>query len=407
MNAPIQNTFTSVPLEQSPYPTAFPFASRGAAQSLAYSGTGEDTYRCEIIGIGHFQKEGLVREQSTGRTWRLTADEGKYLRGTDMAPAPLMHWGAGLHADAVLRIAALALERGIELRKLSVVVRQGFASSGSFAKGEAVALVFGLSWHVDIDATGDVDAAHQVVKDALAASPAVDAMLTPREGTFALYVNGTRSSISGLNESASTELDPLTVHAGGLKPTTETVLPSILTRLLGTGTAGMVLKNDSTTSVGWHMQAEGELDLATGLVHSTVGFPEAAASSRWTLVSDGQGLVAPTPLAYFSIGTAFCYHTQFCRYIDVRRLALGSTTLVQSSRFVLTDDSGRLAGQAASFDTHVFLNGENNEEAASSLPQVAANTCYAHRALETTIEMKVDTTMVNTRSPHETENKAP
>jgi len=83
------------------------------------------------------------------------------------------------------------------------------------------------------------------------------------------------------------------------------------------------------------------------------------------------------------------YHTQFCRYIDVRRLALGPTTLVQASRFALTDDSGRLAGQAASFDTHVFLNGEINEETASSLPQVAANTCYAHRALETTIDEPV------------------
>jgi uncharacterized OsmC-like protein len=394
MNTSAKNTFWSDSLEECPYPTAFPVEARRAQQSFAYPGAGKDTYRCEVIGIGHFQKEGLVQEVSTGRTWRLTADEGKYLRGTDLAPAPLMHWGAGLHADAVLRIEALANERGLEVNKLFVRVRQGFASKGSFVKGEAIGLVFGLFWHVDIDATGDVDTINQIVSEALAASPAVDAMLTAREGTFAMYVNGTRTPIGGLHESANTEPDPKAVRDGQIEPTGEAVWKTILARSTTPEGTDIVLSNDSNSAVGWHMQAEGGLDRATGLVHSTVGFPEVAAT-RWVLVSDGQGITAPTPLAYFSIGTAFCYHTQFCRYIDVRRLALRPTTLVQSSSFALLDEAGRRAGQAEAFDTHVFLDGEIDETTARSLPLVAARTCYAHRALETQIEMKVSSTVAD------------
>ncbi|AZG08962.1 hypothetical protein EGT29_14440 [Pigmentiphaga sp. H8] len=381
---------SSVPLEASPYPTAFPLAAATAPQGLPYSEAGSDTYRCEIIGIGHFQKEGLVREISSGRTWRLSADEGKYLRGTDMAPAPLMHWGAGLHADAVLRIAARAREHGLALRGLFVRVRQGFASKGSFVKGEAVGLVYGLSWLVDLDADGDAGTIARAVREALAASPAVDAMLTPREGHFALYLNGRPVEAEGLHPSANRETDPLAAHASAFVPTDEAAHPDILARLPGTGTAGMVLQNDSTASVGWHMQAEGALDPATGLVHSTVGFPEAGAASRWTLVSDGSGRLAPTPLAYFSVGTAFCYHTQFCRYIDVRRLPLASTTLVQTTSYTVAAGAEGARGTASAFDTHVFLNGDIDESAAAPLPLVAARTCYAHRAMETAVEMKVE-----------------
>src|SRR5260370_25002955 len=179
-----QKPFVTVPLEDSSFPKAFPFAERSVPQSLPYGRPGAEEYRCEIFGINQCQKEGLVREASTGRTWRLTADEGSYLRGTDLAPAPLSHWGAGIHGDVVHSIASVARAQGLELRKLSAVLRQGFASKGSLAKGEAVGLVFGLSCQVEMDIDGDRNTASTIVKQALAASPVLNAMLTAREGTF-------------------------------------------------------------------------------------------------------------------------------------------------------------------------------------------------------------------------------
>jgi uncharacterized OsmC-like protein len=376
-----------VPLEECQFPRAFPFAQRRTQPAMGYMKSGKDTFRCEVLGIGRYQKEALVEEASSGRIWRLTADEGRYLKGTDLAPAPLMHWGAGLHADATLRIASLARVRNIKLERLSVIVRQGFASKGSFVKGEAVGLVFGLTWEVTIDASCDADQLRAVVSDGIAASPAAHAMRSPQEGTFALYTNGHRTHVEGMRASDDTaQLDPMATHRDAVEPTAEMVWPTILTQLAGTGTSSIILENDSSSSIGFHVNAEGHLDLQTGLVHSTVGFPEAVGSSRWTLVSDPQGIVAPHPLGYFAVGTAFCFHTQLCRYIAVRRLSLEAARMVQISPFSVAFESGRWGGRSDPLDTHLFLNGDASDEETRSLLPVAANTCYAHRALGTQIE---------------------
>lgn len=77
------------------------------------------------MGVGRIQKEGLVEDLTTGRVWRLTADEGKYPRGTGLAPAPLMHWAAGLHGGVTSRIAGLAAAEKVTLASLEVTVSQG------------------------------------------------------------------------------------------------------------------------------------------------------------------------------------------------------------------------------------------------------------------------------------------
>jgi uncharacterized OsmC-like protein len=390
MNPTEKKPLITIPLEESTFPKAFPFAERSASQSLPYGRPGAEEYWCEVFRINHFQKEGLVREASTGRTWRVTADEGSYLRGTDLAPAPLSHWGAGIHGDVVLSIASIARAQGLELRKLSVVLRQGFASKGSLAKGEAVGLPFDLSCEVEMDIDGDRDTASTIVTQGLAASPVMNAMLTASEGTFALYLNNQRTTHSGLQDSKYSQTDPLTIHSGMFEPTNESVWPAIATRNPGMGDMGFVLDDNRVENVSWYVQSEGELDVSTGLVHTIVGFPQTGANSRWSLVSDGTGQMAPSPLAYFSIGTAFCYHTQFCRYIDFRRLSVGSTAIVQSSSFSVEDKEGSLKASAAPFDTHVFLNGDIDAASATPLPKVAANTCYAHRARETALGLSVD-----------------
>jgi uncharacterized OsmC-like protein len=141
------------------------------------------------------------------------------------------------------------------------------------------------------------------------------------------------------------------------------------------------LNDDQTGAIRWHVLATGAYQFDSGLVASTVGFPEAGAS-LWTLISDDTSRRAPSPLAYFSIGTAFCYHTQLCRYVDVRRMPIASPRLVQLSSFV--SDNG--ASDASAFDTHLYVNGSVEEEQTTSLLVAAANTCYAHRALSVQVE---------------------
>ncbi|HEX3925880.1 MAG TPA: hypothetical protein VHY31_26630 [Streptosporangiaceae bacterium] len=375
------------PLRDSPYPLAF-VATKGSGTTRA-DGV---AYRSEVMGLGGFQKEGLVEDIATGRSWRLVCDEGGYLGGADMAPAPLAHWAAGLHGDITARIAQTAQDEGIAVGALSVTLVQGFGAQGSFARGEAVALVFGLSCHVAIETAADEDVVSSLVARALETSPAYIAMTTPHEGRFALYANGRSTPVIGVPQStALPETDPFLRHAGRPAPAEHGPdSASLLTRRVLDAGWSIQLTDDQDDTVQWRIQATGSYDFATGLVASEIGVPTGeAGSSTWTLISDANNLHAPDPLAYFSIGTAFCYHTQLCRYVKVRRMPVDAPRLAQISHFTTAERTARVEP----FDTHLFIDGTADEQQTISLLSSAANTCYVHRGLTLPVETKVSITM--------------
>ncbi|MBB4689646.1 OsmC family protein [Amycolatopsis jiangsuensis] len=369
-------------LADSPYPLAF-VAAAGRTGIADETERAEHTFRCEVMGIHRFQKEGLVEDTTTGRSWRLPADEGKYLKGTGRAPAPLMHWAAGLHGDVTTRIARLADASGITITDLHVTVSQGFASQGSFARGEAVGLVFDLGWDVRVISGAAKQQIEEIVTAALSSSPAHAALTRSREGTFALTTNGKATRVIGVPASTSPpEADPFRAHSHRPAPAdTEAVPDGVLTILPGSTERSVMLTDNHSGTVQWHVAATGDYDFSSGLVTTAVGFPEAPAD-RWQVQTDASNRLAPSPLSYFAIGTAFCYHTQLCRYVDVRRMPISSPRLVQTSTFV----SAATAADALPFDTHLFLRGKIDDERTRSLLVAAANTCYAHRALSVEVE---------------------
>jgi uncharacterized OsmC-like protein len=377
MNPTFGATDGPTPLERSPHPLAFA-TTAGDGSARPESERPQASYRAEVTGLGHFQKEGLVTDVTTGRSWRLTADEGRYLRGTDMAPAPLMHFAAGLHSDLTSRIVRIAESRGLTLSRLFVALTQGFGSQGSFARGEAVALVGDLSWTIEIASAASDDEVEVVVAEALATSPAHAAMTNAHEGVFALYTNGHRTPVVGVPQSDSpAEEDPFLAHTAAPEPLDiNGGAKQILWKEPSNWPFYVELSDDQKNSILWHIEASGEYRFNTHTVATTVKFPNAGAT-HWTLISDDTSRTAPSPLAYFSIGTAFCYHTQLCRYADVRRLPVDRPRLVQVSTFTT---SGTTA-DSAPFDTHLFINGEVTTDQTASLLTAAANTCYAHRGL--------------------------
>ena len=370
-------------LERSPYPLAF-VAEDGDAEAVPEYGRKSSSFRCEVIGLGRFQKEGLVEDITTGRIWRLPADEGKYLRGTGLAPAPLMHWAAGLHGDVTSRIARIADAESLTLDGLQVTVAQRFASKGSFARGEALGLVFELAWEINVVTNESEARVSSVVDQAMRSSPANAAMVTGKEGRFALYIDGRYTPVTGLPQcDTSTEIEPLLRHRSRPRPAgAEIAEETVLVTWPGTNSSTVVLSDDQKGTIGWRVQATGGYDFESGLVKTTVGFPEVAATEQWSLLTDITNRRAPSPLSYFSIGTAFCYHTQLCRYADVRRMSISSPRLAQKSYF---STNGREAS-ARPFDTHLFLNGGIDDQQANSFLVSAANTCYAHRALSVNID---------------------
>jgi uncharacterized OsmC-like protein len=358
------STGQPTPLEQSEHPLTFVAATGDPAGRP--SGT---AFRCEVMGLAHFQKEGLVTDIATGRAWRLAADEGTYLRGTDIGPAPLMHWATGLHGDVTARIAGLARRAGIEFTGLDVEFTQGFASKGSFARGEAVGLVFDLNWQATMRTAAPRAAVESIVDEALRTSPAVAALTGELDGAFALSANGRALPVVGLPQSyAPAETDPFLKYTGRPSPA-EPPVGELQRKQPSSDPALKVLSDDQSETISWYVRGLGSYGIGSGLVESRIDFPGAGAS-QWTLTSDETNLRAPNPLAYFAMGTAFCYHTQLCRYVAVRRLPVSAPRLVQGSTFT-----------GEPFDTQLFLNGSVTDAQATSLLTAAANTCYAHRAL--------------------------
>jgi hypothetical protein len=369
-----------VDLAASEYPVAF-LAAAGNGKAVT-GASGSWSHRAEVMGLGGFQKEALVEDLATGRVWRLAADEGKYLRGTGLAPAPLMHWAAGLHGDVTARVAGRLKDEGIDFSRLHMTISQGFASEGSFVKGEAIARVYDLRIAADVAGCAADDDLSPVIERALTASPAIAAMLNAAEGAFALFVNGRGTPVEGVPQSTGqAQADPFLRHSRQPRPVPGLPLNPGLQTVRPPLDGGTVFSDDQAGAIGWRVEAYGSYDLDTGLVESTVHFPGVGVAESWNLISDASNEAAPSGLALFTVGAAFCYHTQLCRYADVRRMAIDRPRLVQVSNFSSND-----RGQADAVDTQLFLNGSLDSDAATTLLTAAKNTCYAHRALGVTIE---------------------
>ncbi|MGE3160294.1 MAG: hypothetical protein AB7K78_26690, partial [Xanthobacteraceae bacterium] len=141
---------------------------------------------------GH-QKEAVVTEGADGSAWRLTSDEGRHLRGTDLAPFPLGFFNAGMQSDLYGRLRTLAAARGIELDQVEIRVANHYWLTGSFihGTGEGHAEAPDIDLHVQSGAP--TETIKTLVAAAMDASPAIAFLRRPITGsTFALYINGRR-----------------------------------------------------------------------------------------------------------------------------------------------------------------------------------------------------------------------
>jgi hypothetical protein len=347
-------------------PAAFPAAARAAAAG------GLVTVEAAITG-GH-QKEALVSPAATGPVWRLASDEGAYLRGTDLAPAPLMYWAAGVHADFCQRLAARAASAGLRRLRLAIVHR--YRVSGSFAQGGARGEAFAPELDLELECALPRAGAQSLVDAAAAESPLFAAMRVPLASTFALYVNGRRRALAGVPASDAADVaDPFLAHAAAPQPLRRPAPPVIGKRPLDAG-AQIVAMPISTGGLEFSSRVEGGLDPGTGLVSASVDFPRIPAST-FSFAADATGERAPTGLAYAWAGVAFCYLTQLSRYIETRRLGVTGVRLVQRGP------------EAGPVDTHLFLNGGADDVTMAELLTLGARTCYLHATLGATLAPRI------------------
>jgi uncharacterized OsmC-like protein len=373
-------------IDQNGDPLAFKLR-QGTGRSSLCGGAGRGVLKVEARQMAGHQKEAVVSDDGDGSAWRLSSDEGKHLRGTDLAPFPLGYFNAGLQSDLYGRIRHLAAIRNLPVDAVEIRVVNHYWLTGSFIQGTGEGHAEAPDIDVRVQSRASTDAVTALVAAAMDASPAIAFLRTPLTGnTFALYINGRRRRIEGIASSPGGDAaDPYRVYARAPRPLVASP-PTELIEKTGRVEPGAIEPASAavTNKLIRNIIGEGTSLGRDGMfaVDTWLGMP---GTSHFRLVSDEGGTdAAPSGLALLSAGIAFCYMTQLSRYIENMRMKIHGVRLVQLSPYV--------AGPAAAaepIDTHLFLNGEAPEETHLQLLTIAARTCYLHAASKTPTEPKV------------------
>ena len=384
------DTIATDSIEASGFPLGFRVAAGSGRPKVLGTGAAREVFVVEARKLAGHQKEAVVREGEQGSTWRLASDEGKHLKGTDLAPFPLGYFNAGLHADLMGRIVALAKARAMALDQLSIELQNGYYLTGSFFRGDGRGYGEPASIRVIVRSGAPADRITGLVGDAVEASPAIAAMRTPLTNTFAIYVNGRRRPVETMTPSTSRDApDPFVTHASAPSPRQAGPADADLIQKTGREEAGAVVlaPAGTTTRIIRVVKGIGRLTDPGGMTETDTWL-EMPGMSHFTLKSDERpdAETGPSGLALLSAGVAFCFMTQLDRYIEHMKFDIGGVRLVQSIPYAVTADGEGLHGVTEPADTHLFLNGHEDEATYERLMHIAARTCYLHSTMAASLE---------------------
>ena len=369
-------------------PLAFKVRKGGARSRLLAGVEGRDVVKVEARQLHHHQKEAVVTEGADGDAWRIPSDEGAQLSGTDLAPFPLGLFNAGLQGDLHQRIKSIARERGIALDGVEIDLINRYWASGSFVQGTSTGHAEPADIEVRIQSSSETAKIAELVHSAMALSPAMALLRRPLINTFAIYINGRRRRVEGVENSPNPDAtDPFRVYAQAPRPLANVQPSSDLIEKTGKAEEGTpqlapsVIPNRMTRTVygyGATSSQRGLWDVETWL-----GLP---GSSHFRIrCCDGASENAPSGLALLAVGISVCYMTHLSRFIQYMKLPISSVRLVQLNSFEI----GGGGAKAGPVDTHLFLNGEAPEETHVGLLSNAARACYLHAACAAAEEPQV------------------
>ena len=382
-------------LGQDPRPPFFPVANAaeiGLAPPPDRLGVGLRTWVRALAGM---QKEALVVNGATGRTWRLVSDEGPYLAGHDQAPCPLCTFVTGMVASYANAVTGLARDRGLDLDGLALTLSNHYSMEGSALRGTM--LGGAMTPELEVGTSSDVDEADLIglVQDAVIASPVNGLLSGENHSLFTLSWNGDQIPVG---EVAAVDRDPEPDPSGGFDdieiadvPVAEDLMVKTKPAEQVEGVSGGVNSSlQESQSRTLHVQARCTIaDDGVKVVQENLFRP---IGSEFRFLSDeapeaGRRGLAPDAATYLAAGIGFCFMTQFGRYASITKKRLDEYLIVQDTHFSSLDGGG--PGRADPVETHVYLVTPEGEEFARKTLDMGERTCFLHATCRTDLAPEI------------------
>ncbi len=336
------------------------------------------------------QKEGLVASSSSKQVWRLVSDEGAYLDGFDEAPCPLSFLTTGMVCSYMTELLALAEQRSIAIRDVTLVQDNYYTMKGSALKGTMTGGAKDIDLEARIDSDADAETLRALVYDAVAASPLNGLMRGEKESLFTLthhdrqVIPDKAKPVIGDVPPDPTELiagcQPLDADAcirrSGMSPITAEATSSQGSSLAEEQDRTLHVRGICTLRKDGVKQVEQQLFNPHG--------------SIFHYLCDEQGR-APDAASYIAAGIGFCFMTQLGRYAKIAKKDLAAYNIVQDLHFSPGGASGGTgqAGSADPVETHVFLHSSEDDGFARAALDMGEQTCFLHAFCRTDLRARV------------------
>ncbi|MEM7532158.1 MAG: hypothetical protein AAF639_08280 [Chloroflexota bacterium] len=356
--------------------------------------------RTYVRAFGGMQKEAVVAlggdGVGSGQTWRLVSDEGPYLNGTDLAPFPLGHFQSGMQFSLMAEILKHADAVGVVLTKLEFNQVNGYSMNGSALRGTMIGGAMPVRVNITVESEASAETIGQIIRNAEQTSPAHALMRDVLDNTFALRFNNQPLDLPDLVPSAiaNPSTDALEDMYSGVAPAEGSgFLDDIITKeeaaevLHGVeGGAGSSLQAEQKRQL--HVQGTARW-LGGTMMEATTQVVKPIGSLFRVLCdfgSDAEGNDnTPPPLAYLSAGVGFCYMTQLGRYAHITKQNLESYQIIQ--------DNGYSEGNSSIYDTHVYLDADEEDSVAQKTVTMGERTCFLHAAMRDSYPSEIAVTL--------------
>jgi organic hydroperoxide reductase OsmC/OhrA len=354
---------------------------------------GTESLRTAVRTLSGFQKEALVASSRTGAVWRLVSDEGPYLNGHDAAPCPLAFFTCGMVAGYLNEIMSLAELRRVSVRKLRLTQNNYYTMQGSMLKRTMIGGAEPVDLQVEVDCDLEDDALNSLVATAIGNAPVTGLLNGIKPSQFKLARNGaelTPSRVAELEGPLLESPDACFERAVAAESSEKLVQPMGMTPKkevpLGTSSGGSSLADEQNRRLNVAAVAERRADGITQirqLLYSPHG-----TSFQFLSSEDGR---APDASSLISAGIAFCFMTQFGRFVSMLKLDLPQYSIVQDTHFTHGDlgQDGGMAGDTDPIETHVYLQTSETPQVAAEMLDIAEQTCFLHALCRTGIGVRM------------------